>query len=763
MLGVVSDSVDDRPPIGQGALKRWLTVLKGARGLSTIPNSSASHARGALATVASLGVLGGFLIAVGSSSLSASPAQAFAGSLKAPAVIYQEDFENRSANSNTLLDQYHGQAGQTYSGDSYWVDRPNCNGFIINYTSPQQASDCSGWGGDPTGVGMYDLLTTLPFALGLLNGSPAPATNAAVSAFTNTTGLDDAIEFQTKVPLNLPTATGRFLTFSVDAAEVVENSCNLPNHARLMFYLRDAAGMDHQLTSKPIENCTDPRAKTFTVTSPHDQIRTIKAGTYAADQSILLTGSSFGIVLRNQDGQWAGNDAAFDNVKVLDVTPSLEKAFSPASVPLGGTSTLTFTVANTSELGSKSGWSFTDSLPAGLVVASSPNVGGTCRANVTAPARASSIRLANGVLGQGQGSCTVTVDVTSSAFSPSTSGPVIYTNGAANMTSLVGLNPPVEPASVEVHPAPALSIRKAVSPTSVTRAGDRVTYSFLVTNTGTTNLSDVSVNDAAFTGTGTAPVVSCPAPAALLAPGAHLTCTATYSVTQADVDAGIVTNTATAQGTPPGTVIPVLAMPSTANVTAAAAPGLSVVKSATPSAPASFRAGQVITYSFLVTNTGNVTVSNVSVDDIGFTGSGTISPVSCPARVASLAPGAHATCTASYTITPADVKAGKIGNDATAKGAAQGSKTPVVAPKSHVDVPALQAAAAHGAPSGAKSVLAGTMAPGAMHPSGATVETGGSATTVQARPIGLLWAMSGGALLLLGAGACLGLRRRNVS
>ncbi len=36
-----------------------------------------------------------------------------------------------------------------------------------------------------------------------------------------------------------------------------------------------------------------------------------------------------------------------------------------------------------------------------------------------------------------------------------------------------------------------------------------------------------------------------------LAPQASTTCTGTYTVTQADIDAGSITNTATASGTPP--------------------------------------------------------------------------------------------------------------------------------------------------------------------------------------------------------------------
>jgi hypothetical protein len=72
--------------------------------------------------------------------------------------------------------------------------------------------------------------------------------------------------------------------------------------------------------------------------------------------------------------------------------------------------------------------------------------------------------------------------------------------------------------------------------------------------------------------------------------------------------------------------------------------------------------GSPITYSFLVTNTGNVTLTAVSVTDphVG------LSAISCLST--SLAPGAAETCTATYTVTPADISTGSITNTASASG-----------------------------------------------------------------------------------------------
>ena len=231
-------------------------------------------------------------------------------------------------------------------------------------------------------------------------------------------------------------------------------------------------------------------------------------------------------------------------------------------------------------------------------------------------------------------------------------------------------------ATLSASQAPGISVVKSASPTIFSQAGQAIAYSFLVTNTGNVTLSAVQVNDTDLPGLS---AISCPS--ATLAPGISETCSATYSTTQADVDAGSVPNTATAQGTPPRSTTPVVSDPSTAIVPAAQVPGISLVKSASPSAVS--KAGQVITYSFLVTNTGNVTLSGVLVDDTDLPG---LSAISCPS--ATLAPGLSETCTATHSTTQADMDRGGISNTATAQGTPAGSTTPVVSDPSTVTVPA---------------------------------------------------------------------------
>ncbi len=210
--------------------------------------------------------------------------------------------------------------------------------------------------------------------------------------------------------------------------------------------------------------------------------------------------------------------------------------------------------------------------------------------------------------------------------------------------------------------APQITISKTATPAgggSLAELGDTVNYTFLVTNTGNVTLHNVGVTDSKVA------TVSCPA--TTLAPQAQTTCAATYTVTQTDVDAGEVLNTATSHGTPPGGTTPIDSEPDDAVVpTELPTPQIAVVKHAQLATDANGNAlanpGDQVTYTFTVTNAGNVTLHTVSVTDpkAGAT--------TCAATT--LAPHASTACTATatYTVTQADVDHGSVDNTATAHG-----------------------------------------------------------------------------------------------
>ncbi len=223
------------------------------------------------------------------------------------------------------------------------------------------------------------------------------------------------------------------------------------------------------------------------------------------------------------------------------------------------------------------------------------------------------------------------------------------------------------PSSVTVDASDSvssLSLSKSTTSTGYGAAGDTIPYSYLVTNTGTTTLNGIGVSDDH--------VASVSCPNSSLAPGASETCTGTYSVTQADVDAGSVTNTATASGTN-GTGHTATSNSSSVTVNVSnATSSIGLVKSTTSTGYGA--AGNVIPYSYAVTDTGTTTLNDIAVNDDH------VASVSCPNP--SLAPGASETCTGSYTVTQADVDAGSVTNTATASGTDPMGSTVTSAPSS---------------------------------------------------------------------------------
>ena len=199
-----------------------------------------------------------------------------------------------------------------------------------------------------------------------------------------------------------------------------------------------------------------------------------------------------------------------------------------------------------------------------------------------------------------------------------------------------------------------------VLPTTQSNPGDQITYAFTVTNTGNVTLTNITLADTVggITINGGPTIAS-------LDPGASdsSTFTGTYTLTQTDVDAGTFTNTATTTGTPPvgGDVTD----DDSDTRTLAQSPSISLVKTGTPNNGGDGRMdpGDTISYSFTVTNTGNVTLRNITIDDI-------VAGVNITGTITSLAPGAvdNSTITGSYTLTQADVDAGTFTNTATVTG-----------------------------------------------------------------------------------------------
>ena len=206
--------------------------------------------------------------------------------------------------------------------------------------------------------------------------------------------------------------------------------------------------------------------------------------------------------------------------------------------------------------------------------------------------------------------------------------------------------------------------------------GQTITYTIVAESVGTVTLIDVGVVDPnadtitlqSTTGTdaGGDDIVDS------MDPGQIATFIATHVITQEDLDANQVVNTATVGGLDPagGSITDISDDPNdpTTNtedptiVSLVSTPSLTITKSADDTSNVS--EGQTIVYTYVVSNPGNVTFDEVSINDI-HSGTGTLSaPViqsttgnddGLDSDVDELGPGETATWTSEYVVTTADI------------------------------------------------------------------------------------------------------------
>ena len=193
-----------------------------------------------------------------------------------------------------------------------------------------------------------------------------------------------------------------------------------------------------------------------------------------------------------------------------------------------------------------------------------------------------------------------------------------------------------------VKEAPSYDISKIADKEKVTTAGEEITYTITVKNTGNTILKDLTVRDAML---GIDKVIS-----EIKINGTNVI-SKKYTVTQDDIDkGGVIKN-----------IVTVGDKETERDVDVEQNPGYTAVKTADKEKVTT--AGEVITYTITVTNTGNTTLKDIPVVD-DMAGINT--------KIDTIEVGKSASVTGTYTVTQADIdKGGKIHNVATA-----GDKSP---------------------------------------------------------------------------------------
>jgi len=202
---------------------------------------------------------------------------------------------------------------------------------------------------------------------------------------------------------------------------------------------------------------------------------------------------------------------------------------------------------------------------------------------------------------------------------------------------------------------PALKLVKELSDAPDPIAlGSVLEFTITATNSGNMTLTNVVVSDSLITPTGGT------TPCASVAPGETCTLIGDYEVTQQDVDNGEVLNTASANSDQTDPVDTDLITPVPRN------PAIDLIKQAElddANGNGLGDAGETIDYTITVTNTGDVTLTDVEVFD------SLLDNLSCvPETPATLAPTEVIVCTGSLVIDVSDLTTGALTNVATTTG-----------------------------------------------------------------------------------------------
>ena len=165
-------------------------------------------------------------------------------------------------------------------------------------------------------------------------------------------------------------------------------------------------------------NLTNTCGGTATATAGLFQV-SLSGAMLAASTSCTLTvnvtGTAAGpltnsvTVSANESGSAMGTSSASITL-FMPNPPSIYKYFGVTSIPLGGVTTLNFTISNLNYNTGLTGIGFTDTFPAGLAVATPSYLSSTCGGTATATAGSSSVSLAGGALAVGS-FCEITVNV----------------------------------------------------------------------------------------------------------------------------------------------------------------------------------------------------------------------------------------------------------------------------------------------------------------------------------------------------------------
>ncbi len=422
---------------------------------------------------------------------------------KAPTEVWTEEFDTQASHRGTVIRLDQVRFSNNYTADAFWLDYAKCNGVVVDYTVstyPDGVCASSNTNNQTNArVNVRRLADVLgQVGAGLTRSTASTQRNRVLVEWTDSgQGAAGANRvFQRTTSLGLSQTLARYYAASIDIAEA---SCGTTSQRSQLTLALTATGSP--VTTTAITACTDSRALPYTSPLPSGFRNwvfggdSVRAGRFTSDTALLIQPNQLEMLrptVRNLNNNSGGNDFAIDNLRIVDVTPTLGKAFSPATITAGEKSTLTFTITNTSELAAKPDMSFTDALPRGLVVAPNPAVSGTCRSITGAELAysgnpgATSISLSGFDFASGEASCTATIDVTAAQQGT-------YANGSGNLTTMLDVT---QTATLTVLPKATLTLVKSAgsaTATAWTLSATPTSGAALTGATGSAGVTDVVV------------------------------------------------------------------------------------------------------------------------------------------------------------------------------------------------------------------------------------------------------------------------------
>ena len=215
---------------------------------------------------------------------------------------------------------------------------------------------------------------------------------------------------------------------------------------------------------------------------------------------------------------------------------------------------------------------------------------------------------------------------------------------------------------------PAMTLIKTATLAGSVLAGETITYTFTITNTGNIAINNIVINDALLSATPIAVTNS-------LAIGSVINIKVNYTITQADIDLGKVVNSAIASGVDTnGTALsvvsdngnPIKGGDRTTVLQLIQKPSIALIKTVVfedDNNDGFAQVGETVTYHFVITNTGNIPLNDVKIEDL-LPG---ITIIGAPITL-SVGQVDDTTFTATYKLKQSDINLGSITNQASVEG-----------------------------------------------------------------------------------------------